>query len=181
MSQSEGDAKGLFKQNIFLWLSFLFLKQNHSPTPCRSLHGSELTEVGGGGERESYIFDLFGFFLPCRGKWTPTANSSMPEQPWHITSINADNLKFDVDIIFTWQEGFVLPSFTLLQILRHVNICISYAHKHIQIAAQITTCTVFHQTIKELKSPPLQPFSIRHDLDTAVCKQTTDYASYFKI
>lgn len=66
MSQSEGDAKGLFKQNIFLWLSFLFLKQNHSPTPCRSLQSSELTAVGGGGERESYIFDLFGFFTSQR-------------------------------------------------------------------------------------------------------------------
>lgn len=63
----------------------------------------------------------------------------------------------------------------------HVNICVSYAHEHIQITAEITTCTVFHQKIEELKSPPLQPFSIRHYLDTAVCKQTTDYASHFKI
>lgn len=180
MSQSEGDAKGLFKQNIFLWLSFLFLKQNHSPTPCRSLQGSELTEVGGGWWKgELYIWFVW-VFLPCRGKRTPTADSSMPKQSWHITSINADNLKFDVNIIFTRQEGFVLPYF-ILQILMHVNICVSYGHEHIQITEERTTWTVSYQTIKELKFPPLQPLSIRHDFNTAVCKQTTDYTSNFKI
>jgi len=104
----------------------------------------------------------------------------MPKQPWHITSINADNLKFDVDIIFTWQEGFILPYF-ILHILMHVNICVSYAHERIQITVEITTYIVFHQTIKELKSPPLQPFSIRYDSDTAVYKQTTDCACRSKI
>lgn len=53
-------------------------------------------------------------------------------------------LEFDVDIIFTWQEGYVLPDFILLRILAYVNICVSYAQEHTQITAEITTCTVFH-------------------------------------
>lgn len=100
----------------------------------------------------------------------------MPKQPWHITSINADNLKFDVDIIYTWQEGFVLLYFLLFQILMHVNICLSRAREHAHIAAEITTCTLLHQT-----SPPQRPFSISRDWDTAACNQTRGCAPHCKI
>lgn len=81
MSQSEGDAKGLLKQNIFLWLSFLFLKQTRAPAPRRSLQSSALTAVGGVLKRRARELRCGSFFTsprkmnshskPCSAKTAP--------------------------------------------------------------------------------------------------------------